>query len=115
MAHCTRTRLASAARGARSVRCCPGIHARSRTQGSAYWHISNNVVDRVPEWLHIWTPSIHDEVVVENWSNQQYQIVHGTNCTVQDNIFIAVGTPFPAAAQAVINAAGVSWQHGPKT
>jgi hypothetical protein len=21
-----------------------------------------NVVDDVPEWLHIWTPSIHDEV-----------------------------------------------------
>ncbi len=31
-------------------------------EGSAYWLIQRNVVNGGPEWLHIWTPSIHDEV-----------------------------------------------------
>jgi len=81
----------------------------------------------VPEWLHIWTPSIHDEVllgllllflvmimmimtmsmilttlsqVVElNWSNQQYQDVHGTRITLVNNTFVPQGQPFPPEAQ----------------
>ena len=119
-----------------------------------------NVVDSAPEWLHVWTPSIHDEVarsccsadagaaaascllqVVElNWSNQPYQIVHGTRITLLNNTFVSQGQPFPpaaqvnaggvvvvlgltqgcfekradAAAQAVIAAAGVTWMAGPK-
>ena len=39
-------------------------------QGSAYWHITRNVVHNVPEWLHIWEKSIHDELVDLNWSDQ---------------------------------------------
>jgi len=86
-------------------------------EGSAYWYIANNVVHDVPEWLHIWIASIHDELVELNWSDQTYQDVHGTNCTVRNNVFVAPGTPlsqWPAAAQDVINAAGVFWQAGPK-
>lgn len=83
-------------------------------EGSAYWYISRNVVKNVPEWLHIWTPSIHDELVEFNWSDQTYQDVHGTNCTVRNNTFITPGDPFPADAQAIINAAGVAWMNGPK-
>ena len=43
-------------------------------EGSAYWHITRNVVHDVPEWLHIWTASIHDELVDQNWSDQTYQV-----------------------------------------
>ena len=50
-------------------------------EGSAYWLITKNVVHNVPEWLHIWTASIHDEVVVENWSDQTYQQNAGTRIT----------------------------------
>ena len=70
-----------------------------------------------PQWLHIWTPSIHDELVELNWSDQTYQDVHGTNTTVRNNVFIAPGTPltqWPAAAQSVMSAAGVAWLAGPK-
>jgi hypothetical protein len=45
-------------------------------------HITKNVVHDVPEWLHIWTSSIHDELTDFNWSDQQYQDVHGTRCPV---------------------------------
>ena len=50
-------------------------------EGSAYWLITKNVVHNVPEWLHIWTSSIHDEVVIENWSDQTYQQNAGTRIT----------------------------------
>lgn len=83
-------------------------------EGSAYWYIAKNVVHDVPEWLHIWTSSIHDELVELNWSDQTYAINHGTNCTVRNTTFITPGDPFPQDAQAIINAAGVSWMLGPK-
>ena len=83
-------------------------------EGSAYWYIAKNVVHDVPEWLHIWTSSIHDELVELNWSDQTYAINHGTNCTVRNTTFITPGDPFPQDAQAIINAAGVSWMFGPK-
>lgn len=44
-------------------------------EGSAYWHITRNVVHNVPEWLHIWIATIHDELVDWNWSDQTYQVV----------------------------------------
>jgi len=83
-------------------------------EGSAYWYIARNVVHDVPEWLHVWTSSIHDELIELNWSDQTYEINHGTNCTERNNVFIKPGDPFPQDAQAIINAAGVSWMNGPK-
>ena len=83
-------------------------------EGSAYWYISGNVVSDVPEWLHIWTPSIHDELVELNWSDQTYQDVHGTNCTVRNNTFVTPVGNFPPEAMAVESAAGVAWMAGPK-
>jgi hypothetical protein len=86
-------------------------------EGSAYWYIARNAVHNVPEWLHIWTASIHDELVENNWSDQTYQDVHGTNTTVRNNVFLDPSTPYsgwPADAQAVIEAAGVDWMQGPK-
>ena len=86
-------------------------------EGSAYWHITHNAVHDVPEWLHIWTSSIHDELVDENWSDQTYQQNAGTRTIVINNTFIKPGTPlnqWPADAQAVIAASGPSWWPGPR-
>jgi hypothetical protein len=83
-------------------------------EGSAYWTIQNNVVHNVPEWLHIWTASIHDEVVIDNFSDQTYQQNAGTRITEANNTFIKPGTPFPAAAQAIIRASGTMAMQGDK-
>lgn len=83
-------------------------------EGSAYWHITRNVVNNVPEWLHIWTPSIHDEVVDFCWTNQPYQDVHGTNITINNITIVPAGQPFPDEALAIIANAGVLSQYGPK-
>ena len=110
-------------------------------EGSAYWHITKNVVHNVPEWLHIWTSSIHDELVDDNWSDQTCawpafaadarpphlyaysahsfpsadQDVHGTRCVVANNTFLPPGTPlaqWPAEAQAIMAASGPAWWTG---
>lgn len=83
-------------------------------EGSAYWHITRNVVHNVPEWLHIWTPSIHDELVDWNWSDQTYQDVHGTNITLRNNTFIVPGDAFPPEAMAVMAASGPAWWTEPR-
>lgn len=76
-------------------------------EGSAYWDLHHNVVNNVPEWLHIWTESIHDETVTDNWTNQPYQVNHGTNITEANNTVLASGQPWPDDAIAVMTAAGL--------
>lgn len=83
-------------------------------EGSAYWHITENVVNNCPEWLHIWTESIHDELVDFCWTNSNYSIVHGTRITIQNITFLRPDDPWPAGAQQVIDESGVSWENGPK-
>jgi len=122
-------------------------------EGSSNWLLSQNVVHSVPEWLHIWTTSIHDITVADNWSDQTYQVENvraracegvraracgrvrqratacerepasraspllsparsvsqGVNITLVNNTFIQPGSPFPAAAQAIMAAAGAQW------
>lgn len=76
-------------------------------EGSAYWHTHHNVVNGGPEWLHIWTPSIHDIIVEFCWTNQPYMDEHGTNITMRNNTILAAGQAFPPEAQAIMLAAGV--------
>jgi hypothetical protein len=83
-------------------------------EGSAYWDITYNVVDSVPEWLHIWTPSIHDETVAFCWTNSNYSDVHGTRITIENITYLPAGVPFPPDAQAIIDASGPPSMAGPK-
>lgn len=83
-------------------------------EGSAYWTLTQNVVHACPEWLHIWTASIHDETVEDCWTDQAYQIVHGTRITMVNNTVLQPGQPWPPAAQAIINNAGTLAMAGPK-
>jgi hypothetical protein len=82
-------------------------------EGSAYWSIDHNVVNGGPEWLHIWTASIHDENVTNCWTNQPYQDNHGTNILEANITIVPAGQPFPAEAQAIMAAAGLVGS-GPK-
>jgi hypothetical protein len=86
-------------------------------EGSAYWHIYRNVVHSVPEWLHIWTASIHDEMVDDNWTDQNYSDVHGTRCSVVNNHYLAPNLTlkmWPDEAQSIVNNAGATWIPGSK-
>jgi hypothetical protein len=45
--------------------------------------------------------------VTDNWSDQTYATMHGTDCVVANNTFITPGDPFPSPAQGIMAAAGV--------
>jgi hypothetical protein len=81
--------------------------------GSAYWTISDNVVDprdlRVPKrkdglWLHVWTDRIHDLKIDNNFSTITNALNRGTNCNPTNT---HVENPFSDKAQAIIRAAGL--------
>ena len=81
--------------------------------GSAYWSISNNVLHprRGPgdhhlndSWLHVWTPRCHDLRIDHNYTSGSNQTNRGTN-TVPTNTHLE--QPYPAAAQEIIERAGL--------
>ena len=81
-------------------------------EGSAYSFWRRNVVMNIgrSEWLHLWTSSIHDVVVEENFADTHTYLNRGTNCPMLNNTIFSPGAVPPVAA-AIINASGVSSQN----
>jgi hypothetical protein len=74
-------------------------------EGSAAMDWYNNVVANTPRWLHIWTTSINNLSVYDNFSDTSTAITNGTNITYANNY--TGGTPWPSTAQAIIRNAGL--------
>ena len=77
-------------------------------EGSAYSTWTNNVVSSIgrSEWLHLWTGSIHDIVIKDNYADTARNENHGKNCPMINNTIFAPNSP-PPAAVAIMNASGV--------
>jgi len=94
------------------------IRSHTRTiypdDGSAYWTITQNVVDPrdtrdIPtrkdgQWLFVWTPRIHDLKIDDNYTTVANTRNEGTNCQPTNTHLV---TQFPPEAQAIIAAAGL--------
>jgi hypothetical protein len=80
-------------------------------EGSAFWTIRSNVFSNAAfcadacEWLHVWTPSIHDIYVTDCYTDTSVAENHGTNVTVTNITFVTDGK-WPAAAKAIMANAG---------
>eukprot|EP00035_Acanthoeca_spectabilis_P007990 m.146980 g.146980 ORF g.146980 m.146980 type:complete len:138 (-) comp14170_c0_seq1:1280-1693(-) len=78
-------------------------------EGSAYstWH--DNVVTDIgsSEWLHLWTGSIHNVTVANNFMDTSTYLNHGTNCPMINNTVFPKGKP-PPAAVVIMNASGTN-------
>jgi hypothetical protein len=78
-------------------------------EGSAYsvWH--HNVVTDIgrSQWLHLWTGSIHNVTVFNNFADTHTALNHGTNCPMMNNTVFPPGQP-PADAVAIQNKSGVN-------
>lgn len=84
-----------------------GAMAIMPDEGSALWAINNNVVDKAASfWLYLWSNTIHNIVTDNNYTNQPGYQNNGINCPVT-NTHNETGNPWSAAAQAIINAAGI--------
>jgi len=84
-----------------------GAMAIMPDEGSGLWAINNNVVDKAAGfWLYLWSNTIHNIVTDNNYTNQPSYQNNGINCPVT-NTHNESGNPWSAAAQAIINAAGI--------
>ncbi|MCQ6560468.1 S-layer homology domain-containing protein [Paenibacillus mendelii] len=86
-------------------------------EGSAYFTITNNVVEQTGRWISMWTGTIHDNIVQHNYSDTPSMANACTNCTVTDNTIVRNGS-WPAEAQTIMNHAGLEqayWDLSPLT
>ena len=74
-------------------------------EGSAYENIYNNVCASVPRWLHIWTPSIHDINVHDNYADTSVNTENGTRITLTNNY--TAGSPWPTPATSIMGQANI--------
>lgn len=82
--------------------------------GSAFWHIHQNVAEDLHggEWLFAWNAADeHDLYVDGNWADTTTHVCATATCHISGNTFVNRSTepptPWPPAALAVMKAAGV--------
>ncbi len=74
-------------------------------EGTKNYVAENNVLEAVPRWLNIWTTTIQDITVRNNYSTTATYVNRGTNITYNaPTLFTAPN--YPTAAQNIINNAG---------
>jgi hypothetical protein len=87
--------------------CINGCNAIYHDEGSSLWNTHDNVVEfsNGGLWVNLWTPSIHDDTIQNNFTDTARFNNNGTNITFTQSTVVPDGR-WPAAAQAIINAAG---------
>ena len=77
-------------------------------EGSAYstWH--HNVVTNIrgSKWLHLWTSTIHDVTIANNFADTDVYLNAGTRCPMINNTVFKQGAP-PPEAKAIMQNAGI--------
>jgi hypothetical protein len=84
-------------------------------EGSSYWNTYNNLVRTGGgNWIGMWTPTIHDINIHDNYSDRTNYNNRGTNITF-NQATIVTGGNWPTAAQSIIAAAGPDPAYRPLT
>jgi hypothetical protein len=78
-------------------------------EGTAFVTVADNVIERVPRWLHIWIASVHDNTIVDNDTDTAEQVDDGTRNVVARNH--TDRADWPPSAAAVIAGAGLEPDH----
>jgi hypothetical protein len=87
--------------------CIDGCNMFYHDEGSSQWNTHDNVLryGNGSLWLNLWTPSIHDDSIHDNFSDTASYNNNGTAIDFQQATVVTDGD-WPSAAQAIINAAG---------
>ncbi|MDQ1046314.1 hypothetical protein [Streptomyces sp. V4I2] len=84
-------------------------------EGSSYWNTHDNVVRLGGgNWVGMWTPTIHDNNIHDNYADRSHYDNRGTNITLVQSTIVSGGA-WPAAARAIIAAAGPTAAYQPLT
>ncbi len=75
-------------------------------EGSAFITLKNNVCDSAPNWLYIWIDTIHDNQVLNSYTNAGSKRNEGVNNTIAHTV-TSSGQAWNAAAQKIIDNAGL--------
>jgi hypothetical protein len=75
-------------------------------EGSAFIIFRDNVCDIVPQWLHLWTSSIHDLQLLNSYTNTTRMENAGTNIRAENTVYVNA-QDWPPEAQAIIANAGL--------
>ncbi len=75
-------------------------------EGSAYFTITDNVVENVHTWMFIWHPSIHDITVNRNYTTAATFRNHGTNTSIS-NTTVVPDMNWPIDAREIIQNSGL--------
>ena len=84
-------------------------------EGSRNWTIRNNVVEKTPKWLHLWTSTIIDNQITHNYSDISAKTMGSalcsatvtTACDVVEEPLLYPNRDWPAEALAIIHDAGL--------
>jgi len=60
-------------------------------QGSSYMNWNNNVVKDVSRWIHIWTSTIKNDTIENNYHNNLDELLKGENNRIQNNELVRNG------------------------
>ncbi|MEG1584014.1 MAG: S-layer homology domain-containing protein [Anaerovorax sp.] len=74
-------------------------------QGSGYLTLSENVVEKSKIWMYIWTDSIHDLMIKDNFSDTDNMLDQGVDNTFLNNTVVTNGN-WPDKAKEVMTQAG---------
>jgi hypothetical protein len=75
-------------------------------EGSAFITLQNNVCDTAPEWLDIWNKTIHDNHILNTFTNVRKTRNNGVNIQIENTVYIN-GQAWTPEAQAIIDNAGL--------
>lgn len=75
-------------------------------EGSAYILFRNNVCDSAPQWLNLWINTIHDNRILNTYTNVRKKVNNGINIQIENTVYIN-GQAWTPEAQAIIDSAGL--------
>lgn len=75
-------------------------------EGSSSITFQNNVCDTAPGWLDMWIDTVHDNHVLNSYTNVQAMRNNGVNIQIENTVYVD-GQAWPPAAQAIIDHAGL--------
>lgn len=87
--------------------CIDGCNMIYHDEGSSLWNTHDNVIrfGNGSNWVNLWTPTIHDDTIHDNYSDTAQYGNNGTNITFQQATVVS-GGQWPPAALAIIAASG---------
>ena len=84
-------------------------------EGSSCWDTYDNVAEfGGSDWIGMWTPTINDIDVHDNYSDNPNEFDNGTGTTFNQATIVTDGA-WPAAAEQIMAAAGPTREQGPAT